>query len=148
MATEKKTRRPRRSFTDEFKQGAVTLVLDEKKGIAETARNLDLSESLLRSWVKQAEANRSGGKTGLTTEERAELARLRRENKVLKMERDILKKAAVDSSGRCNRCYKWALRRCVDGATWTSRVDGTTEEAALGQMAAGPVPERDRSVAG
>lgn len=95
MATEKKTRRARRSFSDEFKSGAVRLILDEEKGISETARNLDVSESLLRGWVKQAKADRSGGKTGLTTEERAELARLRRENKVLKMERDILKKAAA-----------------------------------------------------
>lgn len=95
MATEKKTRRPRRTFTDEFKQGAVALVLDERKGVAETARNLDVSESVLRGWIKQAEADRSGGKTGLTTEERAELASLRRENKILRMERDILKKAAA-----------------------------------------------------
>lgn len=95
MATEKKTRRARRSFSDEFKEGAVRLILDEEKKIPETARNLDVSESLLRGWVKQAEADRSGGKTGLTTEERAELARLRKENRVLKMERDILKKAAA-----------------------------------------------------
>jgi transposase len=95
MATEKKARRHRRSFSDEFKEGAVKLVLDEEKKIPETARNLDLSESLLRSWVKQAEADRSGGKSGLTTDERAELARLRRENRVLRMERDILKKAAA-----------------------------------------------------
>ncbi len=95
MATEKKTRRPRRTFTDEFKEGAVALVLDEKKSVAETASNLDVAQSVLRGWLKQAEADRSGGKTGLTTEERAELARLRRENRVLRMERDILKKAAA-----------------------------------------------------
>ena len=95
VATEKKKRRPRRTFTDEFKQGAVALVLDEKKNVAETARNLDVAESVLRGWLKQAEADRSGGKTGLTTEERAELAGLRRENRVLRMERDILKKAAA-----------------------------------------------------
>jgi transposase len=71
------------------------LVLDEKKGIPEVARNLDLWGSVLRRWVKQAEADRSKGKTGLTTEERAELARLRRENRELRMERDILKKGAA-----------------------------------------------------
>jgi transposase len=95
MASEKKARRSRRSFSDEFKEGAIKLILDEEKKIPETARNLDLSESLLRGWVKQAEVDRSGGKAGLTTEERAELARLRRENRVLRMERDILKKAAA-----------------------------------------------------
>ena len=88
-------RRARRTFTDEFKAGAVRLVLDEGKGAAQVARDLDLAQSVLRGWVKQAQADRSGGKTGLTTEERAELARLRRENRVLKMERDILKKAAA-----------------------------------------------------
>jgi transposase len=95
MATDKKTRRVRRSFSDEFKEGAVRLVLDEEKQIPETARNLDVSESLLRGWVKQAKADHSGGKTGLTTEEREELACLRKENRVLRMERDILKKAAA-----------------------------------------------------
>ena len=95
MASEKKARRARRTFTDEFKQGAVALVLDEEKRVAETARNLDVAESVLRGWIKQAEADRSGGKTGLTTEERAELARLRRENRVLQMERDILERAAA-----------------------------------------------------
>jgi transposase len=95
MADKTKTRRPRRSFSDEFKEGAVRLILDERKKIPDAARNLDLSESVLRNWVKQAEADRSNGKTGLTTEERAELAQLRREVRVLRMERDILKKAAA-----------------------------------------------------
>lgn len=88
-------RRARRTFTDEFKAGAVRLVLDEGKRAAQVARDLDLAQSVLRGWVKQAQADRSNGKTGLTTEERAELARLRRENRVLRMERDILKKAAA-----------------------------------------------------
>jgi transposase len=88
-------KRQRRSFTDEFKQGAVRLVLDEGKTIAEVARNLDLTASALGGWVNQARADRSKGKTGLTTEERAELAKLRKENRELRMERDILKKAAA-----------------------------------------------------
>ena len=88
-------RRARRTFTDEFKAGAVRLVLEEGKRAAQVARDLDLAQSVLRGWVKQAQADRSNGKTGLTTEERAELARLRRENRVLRMERDILKKAAA-----------------------------------------------------
>jgi transposase len=94
-ATEKPGRRSRRVFTDEFKAGAVRLVLDEDKGVAQVARDLDLTESALRTWVGQARADRSHGRTGLTTAEREELARLRKEVRELKMERDILKKAAA-----------------------------------------------------
>jgi transposase len=89
------SRRARRSFTEEFKAGAVRLVLDEGKAIGQVARNLDLTPSALRSWVDQARADRSKGKTGLTTTEREEFAKLRKENRELRMERDILKSAAA-----------------------------------------------------
>ena len=89
------SRRPRRSFTDEFRAGAVRLVLDEGKTIPQVARDLDLTQSALRTWVERARADRSKGKTGLTTAEREELAKLRKENRELRMERDILKEAAV-----------------------------------------------------
>jgi transposase len=95
MENGSKTRKSRRSFTDEFKVGAVRLVLDEGKTVAQVARDLDLTASALGGWVKQARADRSNGKTGLTSEERAELARLRKENRELRMERDLLKKAAA-----------------------------------------------------
>jgi transposase len=95
MTDDGKKRRARRSFTDEFRAGAVRLVLDERKPVAQVARDLDLTESCLAAWVKQARADRSNGKTGLTTEERAELAQLRKEVRTLRMERDILKKAAA-----------------------------------------------------
>ena len=85
----------RRQFTDEFKAGAVRLVLEEGKSIGQVARDLDLVTSALSGWVKQARANRSKGKTGLTTEERAEFAAMRKELRVVKMERDILKKAVA-----------------------------------------------------
>ncbi len=88
-------KRPRRSFTDEFKAGAVRLVLDEGKTIPQVARDLDLTQSALRTWVERARADRTKGKTGLTSEERAELGRLRKENRELRMEREILKKAAA-----------------------------------------------------
>ena len=87
--------RARRSFTDEFKAGAVRLVLDEGKTVAMVARDLGLTASALAGWVKQARADRDGGKSGLTTEERAELAKLRKENRELRMERELLKKAAA-----------------------------------------------------
>ena len=67
-------RRPRRQFTDEFKAGAVRLVLDEGKAIGAAARDLDLTETALREWVRRAQADRTRGRTGLTTAERDELA--------------------------------------------------------------------------
>jgi transposase len=95
MRPEGKARRQRRVFTDEFKAGAVGLVLDEGKTVAAVARELDVTESALRVWVERARADRTGGKTGLTTEERSELAQLRKENRQLRIEREILKKAAA-----------------------------------------------------
>ena len=71
------------------------LVLDEGKSVGAIARDLDLTETALREWVKRAQADRSKGRTGLTTAEREELARLRKENRILQEERDILKKAAA-----------------------------------------------------
>jgi transposase len=95
MEDGKRPKRQRRSFTDEFKAGAVRLVLDEGKTPAQVARDLDLTPSSLGTWVKQAKADRSKGKTGLTTEERSEVTRLRKQVRELQMERDILKKAAA-----------------------------------------------------
>ena len=88
-------RRSRRRFTDEFKAGVVRLVLDEGKTAGAVARELNLTDSAVRAWVAQAQADRTKGRTGLTTAERDELARLRKENRELKLERDILKKAAA-----------------------------------------------------
>jgi transposase len=97
MATmaEHKARRTRRSFTDDYKAGAVRLVLDEGKTVAAAARDLGLTESSLRNWVEQARADQAKGKTGLTTAEREELVRLRKDVRELRMERDVLKKAAA-----------------------------------------------------
>ena len=93
--TEKNGRRERRKFSKEFKAGAVKLVLDEGKPLSQVARDLDLTPSALNNWVKQEQADRTQGRTGLTTEEREELRQLRKENRVLRMERDILKKATA-----------------------------------------------------
>ncbi len=95
MTNGSRKRRPRRNFTDEFKANAARLVLDEHKSVSQVARDLDLTASALGEWVKRAQADRTHGRTGLTTEERAELARLRKENRELKLERDILKKCAA-----------------------------------------------------
>ena len=102
MAATVRPRRARRQFTDEFKAGAVRLVLDEGKTVGQVARELDLTESALRHWVERERADRTKGRTGLTTEEREELRRLRKEVRTLRTEREILKKAAAGSTGQCN----------------------------------------------
>src|ERR1700730_6337422 len=93
MAETTKSRRSRRRFDDDFKAQAVRLVLDE--GVGAVARELDLTETALRTWVHRARANRTRGRTGLTTAEREELAQLRKENRQLRLEREILKNAAA-----------------------------------------------------
>jgi len=96
MEKKRNARRSRRSFTPEFKAGAVRLVLEEGESLAQVARDLDLSESAIRSWVERARVDQGQGKPGaLTTEEREELRALRKEVRQLRMERDILKKAAA-----------------------------------------------------
>ena len=90
-----KSRRPRRQFDKEFKAGAVRLVLDDGQTVGRVARELDLTESALRTWVDRARADRTNGRTGLTTEEREELRRLRKEIRVLRTEREIPKNAAA-----------------------------------------------------
>src|SRR5213080_2032320 len=89
-------KRKRRAFTREFKAQAVRIVRESGKSVGVVARELDLTETALRSWVRQAEIDAGRGTSGaLTTEEREELGRLRRENRTLRMERDILKKATA-----------------------------------------------------
>jgi transposase len=95
MADTTRRRRPRRHFDNDFKAQAVRLVLDDGKPVGAVARDLDLTETALREWVKRAQADRTHGRTGLTTAERDELARLRKENRELRTEREILKKAAA-----------------------------------------------------
>ena len=95
MKKTKLGRRARRAFTPEFKADAVRLV---KSGasVVTVAKDLDLTETALRAWVKRSEADAGvGSPEVLATEERQELARLRRENKQLRMEREILKAAAT-----------------------------------------------------
>jgi transposase len=96
MSQGKKTRRARRKFTREFKADVVKLCRTGSESIRDVAERLDLTETAVRAWVKQAEVDEQGGTAdALTTDEKAELTRLRRENKRLTMERDILKKATA-----------------------------------------------------
>jgi len=92
----KKQRRKRRAFTPEFKAEAVRLCRVGDRTIGQVAVDLDLTETALRDWVKRADIDAGNGPPeALTTSEREELARLKRENKRLTMERDILKAAAT-----------------------------------------------------
>ena len=86
------SRRPR--YSDEFKADAVALVIDGERTIVDVAKSLGLVEQTLGNWVRQARIDR-GEKPGLTSDERAELTRLRRENAQLVMERDLLKRSMV-----------------------------------------------------
>ncbi|MFC1611460.1 IS3 family transposase [Myxococcota bacterium] len=86
--------RKRRRFTKEFRAEAVKLALESNKTAAEVARDLGVSGKSLRDWIKQHEIDRGKGPVGaLTTEEKQELARLRRENRELRMERENIKKS-------------------------------------------------------
>jgi len=90
------TKRKRRNFTPEYKAEVVKLAQASGKSPRQIARELDLTETAVRAWVKQAQIDAGGGGRGaLTTSEREELAALKREVKTLRMEREILKKAAA-----------------------------------------------------
>ena len=88
-------------YPQEFKEEAVRLMRSSEKPLAQISRELGASEQTLRNWRKQEEID-AGEREGLTTEEREELGRLRREVRVLRQEKEILRKATVDSTGRCN----------------------------------------------
>ena len=87
----------RRRFTQEYKDNAVSLVLDSGRSIAEVARTIDVHEMTLGKWVKKARDRRraEGADAELSEDERAELDRLRAENAQLRMERDFAKKVAT-----------------------------------------------------
>ena len=94
METMARAKRPRRSFTKEFKAEVVELVRQPGNSVSGVARDLDLTETAVRAWVKQADID-DGDREGLTSAQLAELAQLRKENRVLREERDILKRATA-----------------------------------------------------
>jgi transposase len=86
--------RTRPPYPPAFRAEAVQLVHANGRSLGQVAKDLGVHHETLRSWVKQTEVD-GGRRAGLTTEERTELARLRRENRILKEEREILRKAAA-----------------------------------------------------
>jgi transposase len=94
--SKRQSKRARRSFTAEFKAEAVRLCKVGDRTIGQVARDLDLTETALREWVRRADVDVGEGPPGaLATDERAELQELRKRVKRLEMEREILKKAAA-----------------------------------------------------
>jgi transposase len=91
--------RPRRFFPPEYKAEVVELIRTTGKTVGQVARELDLTETAVREWVKRADLDAGRRTDGLTIAERDELRRLRRENRDLGEEREILRKAAVSSPG-------------------------------------------------
>ncbi|WP_405018268.1 transposase [Kitasatospora sp. NBC_00070] len=91
-------------YSEEFKRDAVTLARSSSKTVTEVARELGVSPEGLRSWVKQDQADRGEGSAGeLTSAEREELRRLRRQNLEQQQTIEVLKKATVDSTRQRNR---------------------------------------------
>lgn len=88
--------RQRRSFSAEYKSEVVKLMREGSKSVGQVCRELDLTQTAVRRWVVQAAVDAGhGGDGALSTDERAELRRLRRENTQLRMEREVLKKATA-----------------------------------------------------
>ena len=82
----------RRRFSDEFQEEAVKLITEQGYKASEASRNLDINASMLRRWQRELSPESDGS---IDADEKVELQRLRKENKTLRMEREILKKAAA-----------------------------------------------------
>ncbi|MFE7476637.1 transposase, partial [Streptomyces sp. NPDC057575] len=90
-------------YTEEFKRDAIALVDSSGRTVTAVARELGISSESLRGWYRRAKADRGEGQPGeLTSAEREELKRLRKENREQQQTIEILKKATVGSMGRCN----------------------------------------------
>ena len=93
--SDRKRPRPRRSFTAEFKAEIVELCRRGDRSVGQVARDFDLTETAVREWVKQADIDDGTRSDGLTTAEREELAKLRRDNRQLREDVEVLKRATA-----------------------------------------------------
>lgn len=92
---ERKRPRPRRAFTPEFKADIVERCLHGDRSVNQVAQDFDLTVDAVRGWVKQAEIDAGTRHDGLTTDEKEELSKLRRENRRLREDVEILKRATA-----------------------------------------------------
>ena len=86
------SKQTRRRYSDEFKEESVKLITEQGYKVSEASRNLDINASMLRRWQRELSPESDGS---IDADEKVELQRLRKENKTLRMEREILKKAAA-----------------------------------------------------
>lgn len=140
-------------YPPEFKEEAVRLMRSSEKPLARISRELDVSEQTLRNWEKQQQID-EGEREGLTTDEKEELARLRRENKVLRQEKEILRKARPSSLGKTGVGEPLSVHRRAEGhlsrlavmpgsrgiEEWILRLE---EEATIEAFGGGPLPRRE-----
>jgi transposase-like protein len=116
-------KRKRRAFTPAYKTEVVDLVRASGKSIGTVAKELDLTETAMRAWVRQAEVDGGRGPTGaLTTAEREELTRLRRRVKTLEMERDVLKNCSTLSNERLHNLGGLRNRGQDQGSACNARI--------------------------
>ena len=118
----------RKKYPKEFKLDAISLILDQSYTRIEAAKSLGINSTMLGRWVKEHQRSSDGQAfrgNGKLTPDQAEIRQLREENRRLKMEKDILKKATVDSTGQCNTQY-WmtdygVLCNGSNGKAWVER---------------------------
>ena len=127
-------KRKRRRYTEDFKREAVALVTEQGYSVAEAARSLDVGENQIRRWRQKFEQESAQGE--LSSTEREELERLRKEIRQLRMEKEILKKARVDSIGQCNTtCSNQQFGGMLHGTIRSPGYDRRTETRGLVSLA-------------
>ena len=121
----------------EFRRHAMALARAGDQSIARIAADLGIAESCLRRWLKQDDLDTGRPSDGLTSDERAELAELRRRNRTLEVEVEILKRARVDSTCQCNTSR--SARRWGSGQVGAAGDVGSAAGAAVGDVGVGQV---------